>query len=386
MPIQHVYDMKNRYKIIIAFLLLSVFVTGIKMAEIVNQLEYECSPFNNNVIDSISFIVALIAFVFSAITYFSIDAVNSITSMNGNVLENPYYTITTASAIQKFSNCKTYDEYENTLFNMVKLKRHTTSCIAFADEIQCIIDNLIWFHDIEKNAKNIERMNCLVKKLRKEEKKYSRLSNSINYLLDENIKLIEYNFQFQIHRTSKELHACELENVRGEMLINPVARIIYYDYVALDYSKQARRLLDISGKYKDFSLPNLLEIYASLNKKKYNAQTLKKIQILVERANSFYEKAMKVASENLLWEGYILCNTARSKLHMYLLNIGNITMKDVNDAYDQVINVKTKEYYLCFIDEKESYLKQLYNYRLQQMIEEKEVVQTFFQSCQHEIG
>ena len=61
-------------------------------------------------------------------------------------------------------------------------------------------------------------------------------------------------------------------------------------------------------------------------------------------------------------------------------------MKDVNDAYDQVINVKTKEYYLCFIDEKESYLKQLYNYRLQQMIEEKEVVQTFFQSCQHEIG
>jgi len=376
--------MKFKYRLLVFFLVIFIVLLGCFFAYWASCLAYDCSPFNNNIVDAISFIVAIIALVFSAVTYFSIDSVNSVTSMNGNVLENPNYTITASTAIQNFSEYETYEEYERKLFDIVKVSRFSKSCMVFADEIQCIIDNLVWFTDINmKNEENVKRINKLVKQLKQGEKHYNKLSNGINYLLGENIKLIEYILQFQVHRKSDELHICALENVRGEMLINPVSRIIYYDYVGLDYSKQVRRMLDIEGENKDFSLNNLQMIQKCIASNQYDIEILKRIEILLKRANMFFEKALSVAQDNILWEGYILCNVARTKVQLFLLQIENITKEDVVEAYNQVIEMKRTEMVLCFNNDRDSFLKSKYEYRLDQMITERNV---FIYICEHPVN
>ena len=376
--------MKFKYRLLVLFLVIFIVLSGCFFANWASRLSYGCSPFNNNIINAISFFVSIVAFVVSAITYFCIDSVNSITSMNGNILENPNYTITASMAIEKFSKCKTYAEYERQLFDTIKIRHFSKSCMVFADEIQCIIDNLVWFTDIDmKNEENIKRINKLIRQLKQGEKHYNKLSNGINYLLGENIKLIEYNLQFQIYRKSDELYICSFENVRGEMLINPVSRIIYYDYVALDYSKQARRMLDIKGENNDFTLKNLQMIKECIATNQYDEETLRKIEILVKRANIFFEKALATAHDNILWEGYILCNIARTKVQLFLLHLENITKEDVLKAYDRVIEIKTTELVLFFNSDKNSFLKSKYKYRLKQMMAEKDA---FIDVCERSVN
>ena len=369
--------MRIRYKIKVLVLSIIVIIFGICFALLANRLNPSSSPFNNNIINAISFIVSLTALALSAITYFSIDAVNSVTSMSGNILENPYYNVTTSSAIQAFLDCETYEQYEKKLFEIVEPSLISTSCMSFADEIQCVVDNLIWFHDIKKTNKNIKKINRLVNKLKARQRLYNKLSNGINYLLDENIKLIEHNLEFQIFRNSSTVHNSWMSNVRGDLLVNPVSQIIYNDYIALDYSKQARRLLDVNGLNKDFSLESLITINEMLTTNSYGTHYLKRVEVLVKTADMYFDKAMAISKGNVLWEGYILCNIARTKLYLYILNLNNITEEDVIRAYEQVIEVKTVEYYLSFIDNSDSFIKEKYKFRLTQMKEEKKDVCRF---------
>lgn len=168
-----------------------------------------------------------------------------------------------------------------------------------------------------------------------------------------------------------------MSNVRGDLLVNPVSQIIYNDYIALDYSKQARRLLDVNGLNKDFSLESLITINEMLTTNSYGTHYLKRVEVLVKTADTYFEKAMAISKGNVLWEGYILCNIARTKLYLYILNLNNITKEDVIRAYEQVIEVKTVEYYLNFIDNTDSFIKEKYKLRLAQMKEEKKDVCRF---------
>lgn len=94
-----------------------------------------------------SLVISFIALIIALITYFSIDSVNNVTSMEGNVLENPNYTIAYSEMIKSFSNCKVKSEFEKKLLEKVcpAFNNKTLTCIQFADFIQNVIDHIIWF-------------------------------------------------------------------------------------------------------------------------------------------------------------------------------------------------------------------------------------------------
>lgn len=147
---------------------------GILLVVVSDTMPHEYSVFDNNIVSSISFFVSMAAFVFAEITYFSIDSVNGITSMNGNVLENEHYSIAYPSAIKQFERCKTKEEYTKCLFDIVYPSERSTTCIIFADQLKKIIDNLVWFNYVDMNSEYVKKKcETLLHYLDRESKKYS---------------------------------------------------------------------------------------------------------------------------------------------------------------------------------------------------------------------
>ena len=185
-------------------------------------------PWAENTILITSFVISFAAFVFSVITYFSIDAVNNITAMDGNVLENENYAIAYEEMIDKFMNAADQKAYTQKLLNEVSCPKKTKSCIVFADCLQNILDHIILFAYVDLSD-NETRKECdkLIKIIREEADYYIKLSNGIKYQLDENIKLIEYIMDYQKARSQKQdWEFSKLENIRGNMLKNPISKIL----------------------------------------------------------------------------------------------------------------------------------------------------------------
>lgn len=100
-------------------------------------------PWAENTILITSFVISFVAFVFSMITYFSIDAVNSMTAMDGNVLENENYSIAYEEMIDEFMDEVNQKGFSDRLLRIVKCPRKTKSCIDFADYLQRMLDHII---------------------------------------------------------------------------------------------------------------------------------------------------------------------------------------------------------------------------------------------------
>jgi len=276
-------------------------------------------PWAENIVTITSFVISFIAFIFSMITYFSIDVVSGVTSMDGNVLENSDYTIAYEEAVDSFKEAKTEQEFFNELMKKVKNDRKSKSCMIFADELQTVIDYIIWFAYIDLNNPDYRR-ECeqLVEKITKEQKRYEKMSNGINHLLEENVKLIKYVLVYQEKRSAGESGFSKLENIRGNMLKNPISQIVYYDYLGLDYRRKAASILNACGDgNQEFSTEHMLAIMNF----SYSEEQKKQIACFVERAEICFEKAREVAAGNILWEGYISYNKARVDLMKYLMHL-----------------------------------------------------------------
>lgn len=270
------------------------------------------------VIAFISFLVSIVALMVSLKTFFSIDAVNSITSMEGNVLQNENYSVSYPEFMKKLSVAVEEKEYTSQVMELMHAdKKNTSTCIEYADWIQAVIDNLIWIAYIDKNdALYKSTRDRLIDSIDKEYVKYSKLSNGIQYTLGEHIKLIRNvltYIEWSNHGEANGVMVSRLEDIRGRMIQNPVSGTVYYDYVGLTYHKKVKEIINsvIPELARDKATERTVQYYNCIMKHEFEQDDLIHINVLLDKAIEAFDKAKALSGNDLLWEGYILYNRIR---------------------------------------------------------------------------
>lgn len=331
--------MKKKLRFKKTYLIIAMIVVGSITAGI---LWANFDEFQGNWINVTSFIISIIALIIALITYFSIDSVNSITTMEGNVLENENYTVAYTEMLRKFSDCVTKEQFQNKLFTEVceGIQQKGDTCIQFADSIQNMIDHIIWFAYLDFSDSNFKKhYSKMMKTAEKRLVHYSKLSNGIQYTLHENVKLIKYVFDYQMGRNLSHGYVTSLEDVREGMIRNPMSQIVYYDYLGLHYRRKAAELFKTCGcQAPEFSR----EYMQFVRDYEFSAETKHNIHLLLNRAETAFTRAREVAQDDILWTGYLSFNVARTKMMFWLLegNDGLVSYEQIESLLNETIQVR----------------------------------------------
>lgn len=322
-------------------------------------------------ISSLSLIIALISFFISLNTYLSIDNVNKITRMEGNILENTEYTLSLPELLDKYQQ-EDVNDLAYILFEELKyrFKKDSDTSIAFTNHLQYLTDVLVFFPAIFNSTKSDhtfnEKKNELLKIIRKRQKKLNAIVSTGDLIqVDEAIKLIEGVFSYQKFNLTKGINpGFEILKVRGSILKNAVTRTVYYNYLGLFYNKKAlvqiQTIMGLENK-------NLLQkMYAKrLYDELHNiADSDKEIirMFLDESINSFII-AKESAKNDLMWSAYIDYNLGRTLFYLEALDKADDTlwMENINNAVASrnKLNVIIKE----IIPEKQTHLTNHYIYQ-----------------------
>lgn len=359
--------------------ILSGVIVAILFLFIKNEFIVEAG---NNIIMFTSFTISVAALIFSAVTYYSIDTVDKISSMEGNLLENEDYSIAYYEETERFREIYSSKVFTERLFELLEPKQEIKSCMEYSELLQKMIDSLIWFAYIDDDEQTKRRKNLLYQQLYEiYQKDYSDLSSKIKYLLGENLKLIQAVILYQDASRKHEYEISGLENVRGEMLPNPISKIVYYDYLGLDYRRKAEKVLrdsnpvlqekvDGNWKVEPFSREYLEQIWSNT----YEGDERKHFQILIERACECFGEASRLANGNVLWEGYIEFNKARADIMCFLVLHGDEEdvwkkLQELEKTIEKVIYARRRVVHLMCNqsspDGKVSYLDQMFQKELQ---------------------
>lgn len=136
------------------------------------------------------------------------------------------------------------------------------------------------------------------------------------------------------------------------MLGNPSARVVYYDYLGLDYRSLASNMMLVKNDIKEFS-----DEYFDLWKKKRNIAETDKCLFLISQANKYFLLALNETKEDIIWDGYIRYNLTRTHIMSFLF----MSPKDQRKKYREIVNdlddcVKAREN-ICFMFSKEGFLQ-----------------------------
>jgi len=313
----------------------------------------------------ISFMVSVIALIISLRTFFSIDSVNSITSMDGNVLENEHYSVSYPEAIHALSEAKDQEAFTNIVLSRMDFDRKPThSCIEYADWLQKIIDNLVWLAYVDLNSDTYKKgWDKLNEGIKRELTKYNSLSNCIQYVLQEHIKMIETvmtYIKWSNEQEEEELSKVSiLEDVRGGIIENPVSKTVYYDYLGLNYHKKARSLImkQLSDQLKEGTSDFYKALYdLDFDDTKESLNDIKAIKAMLTRSLSAFDIASKSSVNDLLWDGYIKYNKVRVEI------LSSIIEKKSKDELQDIITelkevVRIREDIKLLYAKKDSYLE-----------------------------
>ena len=303
----------------------------------------------------LSTVISVVALIYAMITYYSIDRVQSMNSMEGNVLCSPNYSVAYPENIQQFEQCENENDFGDTLFEMLFYKK-PSNCQEYAQGIQCIIDNLTWIAWAKHDELFYYRCDKLMKKLYDDQKRFSHVNSGLNMLIEENIKLIDSVIHYQNHRISNSTALCPMENIRGKILENPLARLTYHNYLGLEYMKRARELLGIKNLYSSEGLQKAKEGFGS--------GTFDSIcgyySALIEIAMKSFSRAAEIAKDDLVWNGYISYNYARACIMQYMVSQDFISYDEMEQILSTVITKRENILFIIWKDDNQrlSYLHQ----------------------------
>ena len=283
-------------------------------------------------IAAVSAVLSIVALAYAMITYYSIDKVQAVNSMEGNVLSDEKYSIAYTDIISEYEDCKNEAEFSNKIKSAVKYE-NCKSCLKLAEELQNIVDNLIWFAYIKDNdSKN--RIRNVVRRLEEiSQSSFGDINNGLKVLFEEYFKLINNVLDYQSKRQhERRIEISTINSIRGEMIGNPIARIVYYDYLGLEYRSRAEGLLELTGSM--YKAENLIAI-----KEKLTDEAIRfKCNALLKHAEKAMARANEIADDNLLWNCYIKYNLARIHVFIHLIDENNISLefvkKEVKEAAD----------------------------------------------------
>lgn len=281
----------------------------------------------NFTISIVGFCIAVLALFIAVRTYTSIDSVNNISKMDGNILDNENYVISVPELVIKFQ-CDDEKTLEKELFKSIelKLKRESDTAVLFADTLQYMIDLIVFFpavfnaSDIDKGAYR-KRMDCILAEVERRSSILHSISKGNSIQITETIKLFKAVISYQsfVSDNKFNVHA-DLLHVRGPILRNPVTKTIYHNYLGLFYNKKGMFLI---GESLGLNGINLLSIDGmKLVSEKINlmSPSSKEDAIMyLKSACEQFEKALVSCEDDIMWPGFINYNKARTMLFLCLL-------------------------------------------------------------------
>lgn len=279
-------------------------------------------------ISVVSFSVALLALYISAKTYASIDGVNNIGKMEGNILDNQNYVTSVPELILEFTE-KDEKQLDEAIFKSIenKLNNESKTAVQFADTLQHMIDLIVFFPAVF-NAKEInqnhyqERMKSILKKVDKQRNIFKNISKGNSIQIDETIKLFKGVIAYQKFVSENNFNVdSDLLHVRGPILNNSVTKTIYHNYLGLYYNKKAMNIIRERlkmGSQDILSLDGLKKFKNEFSSIKPN--DIEKIKMYLELADSQFDKALSVSAEDIMWPSFINYNKARTLYFLSKIN------------------------------------------------------------------
>ncbi|MFM4965829.1 hypothetical protein ACEUBT_19135 [Aeromonas bivalvium] len=297
----------------------------------------------NFTISIVGFCIALLALFISVRTYTSIDSVNNISKMDGNILDNENYVTSLPELISHF---KSQDEkdLDNKIFESIeyKLKKESHTAVHFADTLQYIIDLIVIFPAVfnasDTDRKRYkERMESILRNIDKRRKILYSISKGNSIQITESIKLFKAVVAYQhfVSDGNFNIHA-DLLHVRGPILRNPVTKTIYHNYLGLYYNKKGMHLLRefLKIESKDMlSIEGLNLINTKLSS--LTPPIREEITMYLTSACKQFDKAIDISKEDVMWPGFINYNKSRTLYFLSSLSTKDNSWLDIiDDAID----------------------------------------------------
>ncbi|MEK3992235.1 hypothetical protein [Robertmurraya sp. FSL R5-0851] len=281
------------------------------------------------IVTIMSLVISFIAFIIAMKTYISIDSVNVISQMEGNVLENENYVASLTSLLKEY-NMEDSKQVGAKIFRSLttRFSKESKTAIEFASNLQYFIDLIVFFPSLfqssdenkEENVKNMEKILQLIDK-RKEALLSISTGNMI--LIEETVKLIKYVISYQQLIHSKEYNVTSsLLEVRGTMLKNSVTQTVYYNYLGLFYNKKAMYVLRKRLGYENedfFEIDILKDIHQRIHT--LEGEEIELYTMYLIESKKAFQKALESCKEDVMWEGFIKYNDARSTFFLQLIQM-----------------------------------------------------------------
>ena len=257
--------------------------------------------------------ISLVSLFIALQTYISIDSVNNITKMEGNILDNEYYVTSIPEFIESYPQTDERELREAVLREMkLKLKAHSRTTVDFADTLQSMIDVLVLFPAMGLKIDSAPSVRALIADMKAKAEDFQAVSKGNSIQIQQAVRLFEGVWEYQEITTSEsdsqDQQVAEnngLLKVRGPLLRNPVSATVYYNYLGLYYRKRAVLLLG-EDKADVASLIAWKDAASSLVPA--DRERLERYFGLSAEA---FAKALECSKDDPMWLGYILFNQAR---------------------------------------------------------------------------
>lgn len=356
-----------------------VYITAIVAAALISIWLY----MNREEVDSILFSISITSLVISGLalyvamhTFISIDSVNKITKMEGNLLDNPKYTVSLPILLDKY-NHENVGDLEECMFNDLeeRFKKKSKTCIEFTNNLQHFTDILALLpalfkkHQEENPCENNKRINRILEAMDARKLALESILNTGDLIqVEETIKLIKGILNYQNFVNSKEEETdMMLLKVRGSILTNGVTRTLFYNYMGLYYNKKSVKLIrDVfdSEKYDLLEIDNAKEVFQDL-KSKSNKDVELIALFLKESLDSFFN-ALESCKNDLMWLGFIKYNIARTVFYQECLTGKlNKSIESFDDAVATRTKLNTIANQIFISNKKKIYLKDYFIYQEQ---------------------
>ena len=272
---------------------------------------------NEVIIAVVSLDVALLALYISLRTYYSIDEVNAISRMDGNVMENPRYRPNLFRAVFRFpksdfgETSKDLMEYMKGLF----LDNGKQSGAHLADNVLEVADLLVLIpYFIKTNsAVQLEQVTELLNTIKNKVNNFKEISDGSCKLLEETVNLIDSVFAYQKMTTKGDSDPSKLLEIRGSIFINPVTCILYNDYLGLYFLRRATTIL--CKHHSGLSLKKMIE-----GAKTCPVDDKSMALVYCQKAIDSFRRAKENIGDDTIWTGYVCFNMARAAYLKQLLN------------------------------------------------------------------
>lgn len=368
--------MEKSKRVAIIFLgSISIIIAGVMSA--IYLFDYgKTDPFNfifNNFISITSFVLSFIALIIAVITYISIDAVNSATSMEGNVLENETYSVEYSTMVRSLS-MPTRELLTQALSKELKTRKRFSNCMAFSGHLQRSINNLVWLSFIDCSDEKLqEALYIFIKRTVVKAKHYESINSGLELLLDENIKTIisvaklyigpsllkgtgdkksiKDDFFYTAYLKKKN-YDCQIQDVRGKMAKNPITQVIYF------YSMGKRLLSEVADLPMGIYVDN--DDYVCLYKTGISKRSIEDSRILHEKAIQCLQVARSVAS-NTLWLALTETALLQAQIIGAMIDKNDSCLRDVYKQLSVAVQAwkTTSCLFLAAKAPKDSYLMQM---------------------------